>query len=47
MRFSSPVIPGDKIAVDLWKDGNTVSFRARVPARDAVVINNGKCTLAG
>ena len=47
VRFSSPVIPGDKIAVDLWKDGNTISFRARVPARDAVVINNGKCTLAG
>ena len=48
VRFSAPVIPGDKIAVDLWKDGNTISFRARVPGRgDAVVINNGKCTLAG
>ena len=47
VRFSAPVIPGDKIAVDLWKDGNTISFRARVPERDAVVINNGKCTLAG
>ena len=46
VRFSAPVIPGDKIAIDLWKDGNVLSFRARVPARDAVVINNGKCTLS-
>ncbi len=45
VRFSSPVFPGETIAVDLWKDGNVVSFRARVTARDVVVINNGKCTL--
>ncbi|MGB5949555.1 MAG: MaoC/PaaZ C-terminal domain-containing protein [Parvibaculum sp.] len=45
VRFSSPVFPGETIAVDLWKDGNIVSFRARVKERDVVVINNGKCTL--
>lgn len=45
VRFSSPVYPGETIAVDLWKDGNIVSFRARVKERDVVVINNGKCTL--
>ena len=45
VRFSSPVFPGETIAVDLWKDGNIVSFRARVKERDTVVINNGKCTL--
>ncbi|HEX7775199.1 MAG TPA: MaoC/PaaZ C-terminal domain-containing protein [Parvibaculum sp.] len=46
-RFSSPVFPGETISVDLWKDGNIVSFRARVAARDVTVINNGKCTLKG
>lgn len=45
VRFSSPVFPGETIAVDLWKDANIVSFRARVKERDVVVINNGKCTL--
>jgi acyl dehydratase len=47
VRFSSPVFPGETISVDLWKDGNIVSFRARVAARDVTVINNGKCTLKG
>jgi acyl dehydratase len=47
VRFSSPVYPGDSIATDLWVDGDTVSFRCRIPARDnVVVINNGRCLLA-
>jgi len=47
VRFSSPVFPGETILVDTWKDGNIVSFRARLKERDVVVINNGKCTLKG
>jgi len=46
VRFSAPVYPGESIATDLWVDGKTVSFRCRVPERDAVVINNGRCLLA-
>jgi acyl dehydratase len=47
VRFSAPVYPGEAIATDLWVDGAVVSFRCRIPERDdAVVINNGKCTLA-
>jgi acyl dehydratase len=46
VRFSAPVYPGESIATDLWVDGKTVSFRCRVPERDVVVINNGKCVLA-
>ena len=47
VRFSAPVYPGEAIATDLWIDGNTVSFRCRIPARDdVVVINNGRCMLA-
>jgi acyl dehydratase len=44
-RFSSPVYPGETITVDLWKDGDTVSFEARVKDRDVTVIRNGKTVL--
>ena len=44
-RFSSPVYPGDTITTDMWQDGNVVSFRCRVEARNATVINNGRCIL--
>jgi len=44
-RFSAPVFPGDTISVDLWRDGATISFEARVKARDAVVIRNGRTLL--
>jgi len=46
VRFSSPVYPGDIITTEMWQDGNIVSFRCRVKARDAVVLSNGRCTLA-
>ena len=45
-RFSSPVFPGETIVTDMWKDGNVLSFQCRLKERDAVVIKNGKCTLA-
>jgi acyl dehydratase len=40
-RFSAPVFPGETITIDLWKDGNIVSFEARVKARDVSVVKNG------
>jgi|KBSSwiStaDraftv2_1062776.scaffolds.fasta_scaffold160889_1 acyl dehydratase len=40
-RFTSPVYPGDLIVTEIWKDGDTVSFRCRVPERKAVVLSNG------
>jgi acyl dehydratase len=45
-RFASPVYPGESIATDIWMDGDTVSFRCRVPERDVVVLNNGVCVLS-
>jgi acyl dehydratase len=45
-RFSAPVYPGDIVTTEMWQDRNIVSFRCKVNARNAVVINNGKCTLA-
>jgi acyl dehydratase len=46
VRFSSPVYPGDVLTTDMWQDRNIVSFRCSVRARNTVVLNNGKCTLA-
>lgn len=41
VRFSAPVLPGDTITVDLWRDGDEVSFEAHVRARGVTVIRNG------
>jgi acyl dehydratase len=41
VRFSAPVFPGETIRTEMWVDGSEVSLRARVVARDAVVLNNG------
>ena len=40
-RFSSPVYPGETIRTEFWRRGKGTFFRARVPARDVVVLNNG------
>lgn len=46
-RFSAPVYPGDTIRTEMWPDGDTVTFRATVPARDdVVVLNNGKAVIS-
>jgi acyl dehydratase len=44
-RFSAPVFPGETVTVDLWRDGDVVSFEARVKDRQATVIKNGKSVL--
>ncbi len=45
VRFSSPVFPGETVTVDLWKDGDVVSFEARIKARNVTVIKNGMSVL--
>ncbi|MGO9360722.1 MAG: MaoC/PaaZ C-terminal domain-containing protein [Xanthobacteraceae bacterium] len=45
VRFSAPVFPGETVTVDLWKDGEVVSFEARVKARNVTVIKSGKTVL--
>ena len=44
-RFSSPVFPGEIVTMELWKDGNVVSFEAKVKARGVTVIKSGKTVL--
>jgi acyl dehydratase len=45
VRFSQPVYPGETIVTEMWRDGDTVSFRARVRERDVIVIDHGCCEL--
>jgi acyl dehydratase len=45
VRFSSPVFPGETITVDMWRDGDVVSFEARVKSRGVTVVKNGKTLL--
>jgi acyl dehydratase len=40
-RFSSPVYPGETIAVALWQEGRAVHFEARIEARDVTCVKNG------
>ena len=44
-RFSAPVYPGETIRTEIWRDGNVLSFRARVAERDVVAINNGRAEI--
>lgn len=44
-RFSSPVFPGENVTVDLWTEGKSIYFEARVAERGATVIKNGLCLL--
>ena len=44
-RFSSPVFPGETVTMELWKDGNVISFEAKVKARGVTVIKSGKTIL--
>ncbi len=44
-RFSSPVLPGDTIATDIWQDGNVISFECRVVERNVTVMKHGRCLI--
>ena len=44
-RFSAPVFPGDTLVVDLWRDGDIISFEAHVPERGVTVLKNGRAEL--
>ncbi len=45
VRFTSPVYPGERITTHIWVDGDIVSFRSSIDARDKVVLDNGLCRL--
>lgn len=47
VRFTSPVLPGESVQFELWRvDATRVHFRARVAARDTIVLDRGLVELA-
>lgn len=44
-RFSSPVYPGDTLTMEMWEDGNVISFEVKVKARGVTVVKNGMTVL--
>ena len=44
-RFSAPVLPGDEITLATWRDGEVISFEARVAERNAIVLRNGRAVI--
>lgn len=46
LRITGNLFPGEVLTTEMWQERNIVSFRATVRERDAVIIDNGKCTLA-
>ncbi len=45
-RFVKPVYPGDTIRTEMWRQGEEVAFRCRVPERGEVVLDNGLARIA-
>jgi acyl dehydratase len=41
LRFTAPVFPGETIRTEMWIDGSSVSFRARLREREVIVLDNG------
>ncbi|PTB18852.1 3-alpha,7-alpha,12-alpha-trihydroxy-5-beta-cholest-24-enoyl-CoA hydratase [Trinickia symbiotica] len=47
LRLTSPVYPGEEVRFQFWRESDTrLHLRARVDARDAVVLNNGIVEIA-
>lgn len=47
IRFTSPVYPGETVRFEIWRESDSrLQLRARVDARDVVVLNNGVVELA-
>jgi len=46
VRFAAPVMPGETIVTDMWKESATdILCRARVKERDVAVVTNAKVTI--
>ncbi|MGI6855125.1 MaoC/PaaZ C-terminal domain-containing protein [Mesorhizobium sp. 1B3] len=42
VRFSAPVLPGETIRTEIWREGDgTAGFRSIALERDTVILNNG------
>ena len=46
-RFSAPVLPGETLRTELWRDGSEVSFQTRIAERDVLALSHGRAVLQG
>lgn len=46
VRFTAPVYPGETLRTEMWREGDTVSFRTLAEGRDVVVLSNGRVDMA-
>ena len=46
VRFTAPVLPGDTIRTEMWRDGDVLSLRASVPARGVTVLDRARIDLS-
>jgi len=46
VRFTAPVLPGETLRTELWRDGSVVSLRTTVLERGVLVLNAGRVELA-
>jgi hypothetical protein len=44
-RFSRPVLPGDTIRTEMWRQRERISFQCRVVSRNDIVLSNGLAML--
>jgi len=47
VRFANPVIPGDTLVTEMWRDGNNIIFQTKVKSSGQVVITNALATISG
>ena len=45
-RFTAPVLPGDTLSVEMYRESDAVLFRVRVTARDKTVLDGGRAVMA-
>lgn len=45
-RFTAPVLPGDTLSVEMYRESDAVLFRVRVTGRDKTVLDGGRAVMA-
>lgn len=46
-RFTAPVIPGDTLRFETWREGAEIAFRTRAVERDQLVLDFGRAAISG